>query len=242
LVPPPIPALLPHVSRPRELEPVKAPGVQSIQLELIHIQMASSEAAPLLARWLPHAQEGSTKFGIPVDGAGLLKELGTLKALNKVRTLAEPRLITRNGMPAQFVTGAEIPIHAISLLSAPPKITYKNLGTAITILPTALPTGKIWLEADVTISDVMPPSGRQLTNHEMPQFTTYGAQVAIKLNDGQLVVIGMNCEAKQDDRGAKREPKNDNKNDSSSIILVTPRLLGPTNPTPPTAAPKRVEP
>jgi len=81
----------------------------------------------------------------------LLRDEGVAKLLT------QPKLVTLSGRPAHFVSGGEVPIPSAGGLGTT-TVTFKPVGTLITLLPVVLGNGKIHLEVEPEVSEPTTPT------------------------------------------------------------------------------------
>jgi pilus assembly protein CpaC len=137
-------------------------------------------------------------FGIMNDKQGFLGFLEALRNQSLVKILAEPKLVTLSGRPAQFVSGGEQAVPTLASGSAGggavSGVDFKPFGTTVQFLPIVLGDGKIYLEVqpqftfpDPTALFSAPIPG---TNQSVAGRTTQRVQTSIVLEDGQTFAIG----------------------------------------------------
>lgn len=188
---------------------------------------------------------GNIPFGILGDRNSFFGWLQALRAEGLTKILAEPRVVTLSGRPANFVSGGEVPQLTSSGQGAP-SISYKQFGTVIRCLPIVLGNGKIHLEVNPEISAPDASLGITIASAVTPTsvtgFRTRSVQVAVQIEDGQTLAIGGLI---QNDINAtiSRVPilgdlpfigvaftsKSYTEQEQELLILVTPRLVDPVD-------------
>jgi pilus assembly protein CpaC len=195
------------------------------------------------------AASGSSSGTAPQFGFGVLNPnngfsgfLQALRAENLVKILAEPRLLTLSGRPANFIDGGQIPV--ITSSTGGSTVTYLQFGTVVNFVPIVLGNGKIHLEVAASISSPNSAVGVSVATTgsiaNAPGLTTRGAQVAVQLEDGQTLAIGGLIQNTVNGSTAKIPILGDlpyfgaafrsvsySETEEELLILVTPRLVDP---------------
>jgi pilus assembly protein CpaC len=181
-------------------------------------------------------------FGVLNNKNGFLGFLQALSTENLAKVLAEPRVVTLSGRPANILSGGETPLLTSSGQGAP-TVSYKQFGTVVNALPIVLRNNKIYLEVKSEISDIDNTLGISIpgiTPTIIPGFRTRSAQVAVEIEDGQTLAIGgliQNTVNASISRvpvlgdlpllGAAFTSKSYTETEQELVILVTPRLVDP---------------
>lgn len=159
---------------------------------------------------------GSTTSGFPLGGAGnSLGSLATngsgtnlllgfvhnawgfqnfLEALrqnNLAKLLAEPRLVTLSGRPANFLVGGQQAIPMTGSFGGA-GVTFASFGTTLNFLPIVLGNGKIYLEVSPSVSSLDQANGiaasanlPAVAGRDVNYITT-----SVELESGQTLVLG----------------------------------------------------
>ena len=169
-----------------------------------------------------------------------LKEEGLLKVL------AEPTLITLSGKTANFLAGGEFPIPVPQSGVAGLTITveYKPFGVALSFTPTVLSNKKISMQVSPEVSDLDFSNAITISGFVVPSIATRRVATVIELNDGQsFAIAGL---LKDDVRqivskypilgdipvlGSLFRSSSFQKNETELIVIVTPHLVKPLDPT-----------
>jgi pilus assembly protein CpaC len=169
-----------------------------------------------------------------------LKEEGLLKVL------AEPTLITLSGKTANFLAGGEFPVPVPQSGVAGLTITveYKPFGVALSFTPTVLSNKKISMQVAPEVSDLDFSNAIQISGFVVPSIATRRVATVIELNDGQsFAIAGL---LKDDVRqivtkypilgdipvlGTLFRSSSFQKNETELIVIVTPHLVKPLDPT-----------
>ncbi|MEO0543320.1 MAG: type II and III secretion system protein family protein [Pseudomonadota bacterium] len=171
----------------------------------------------------------------------------TIKALEErgvARRLAEPNLVTRSGEEAEFLAGGEVPI-TLGVQDGIPVVEYREFGIGLKFTPTVLKEGLISLDIEPEVSSIDASGGG-----DFPTFLTRRAKTSVDLKSGQTFMIaGMysaeNSTTAKDVPGIGRVPvlgalfssKEFARNETDLVMLVTPHLVKPVDPTTPMVVP-----
>jgi hypothetical protein len=215
--------------------PSRRTGVQQVQLGIFVAQVESTQARRLTTRWLRSAKKeaGSPSpsvFAVLADVGGLQQDLEDLSTEGQAQIMAKPTLITLSGRPATFSSGGEIPLFSTASGKGKPNVSSKEFGTTVNCLAVVLNSGKIHLEvaSEITALENTPVIDRSQGNPQtIPSFRTQRLHVAEHLVSGQTLVITspsmMGPAATANGIKAKQQ---------DLVLLVTPRLVNPFEPTP----------
>jgi pilus assembly protein CpaC len=117
------------------------------------------------------------------------KDNGTAKVL------AEPTLTTLTGQQAEFISGGEFPIP----VSDDDGITieFKEFGVGVKFLPVVLDSGRINLNLNVSVSELVAANSLVVSTGEqvegtallVPALTKRSAQSTVELGNGQTIAI-----------------------------------------------------
>ncbi len=188
------------------------------------------------------ATPGNVSFGILKGNNGFNGVLQALRTENLVKIMAEPRVVTLSGRPANFIDGGQIPI--ISSSSAGSNVSFVQFGTVLNFVPIVLGNGKIHLEVAASVSQPNSQVGVSIASAgsvaSAPGLTTRGAQVAVQMEDGQTLAIGgliQNTVNSQTQKvpvlgdlpflGVAFRTVSYTESEEELVILVTPRLIEP---------------
>jgi pilus assembly protein CpaC len=169
-----------------------------------------------------------------------LKEEGLLKVM------AEPNLITLSGKTANFLAGGEFPVPVPQSGVAGLTITveYKPFGVGLSFTPTVLSNKKISMQVAPEVSELDFSNAITISGFVVPAVTTRRVSTVIELSDGQsFAIAGL---LKDDIRqivskfpllgdipvlGALFRSSSFQKNETELIVIVTPHLVKPLDPT-----------
>ena len=165
------------------------------------------------------------------------------------RRLAEPNLIARSGEKASFLAGGEFPI---PVAQDDKKITveYKRFGVGLEFTPTVLSDGLISLDIEPEVSSVDTSASYSVGDISLPGFSVRRARTSIDLKSGQSFMIAgllqtqndMNTErlpglGKLPVLGALFSSKAYQRRETDLVIIVTPYLVKPIDPSKKVATP-----
>jgi pilus assembly protein CpaC len=135
-------------------------------------------------------------FGIFNTKQAFLGFLEALRTENLVKLMAEPKVCTLSGRPAEFVSGGEQAVPTLASGSAGggavSGVDFKPFGTTVRFLPLVLGGGKIYLEVEpqFTFPDPDPLFAAPANGGTVFGRTTQRVQTSAVLEDGQTLAIG----------------------------------------------------
>jgi len=180
---------------------------------------------------------GFTSGGFSIDVA-----IKALEDRGVARRLAEPNLIARSGERASFLAGGEFPI---PVASDENKVTieYKKYGVSLDFTPKVLADGLVSLEIEPEVSSVDTSASYRVGNISIPGFIVRRAKTSVDLNSGQSFMIAgllqsQNDQVMQSVPGISRLPvlgalfssKSYQRRETDLVIIVTPHLVKPMDP------------
>jgi pilus assembly protein CpaC len=165
------------------------------------------------------------------------------------RRLAEPNLIARSGETASFLAGGEFPI---PIAEEDNRITveYKKYGVSLDFTPTVLNDGLISLAIEPEVSSLDPSSSYNLGNISIPGFIVRRAKTSVDLKSGQSFMIAGLLQTQNDITtqrvpglgkipvlGALFSSKAYQRRETDLVIIITPYLVKPIDPSKKPAVP-----
>jgi pilus assembly protein CpaC len=177
----------------------------------------------------------------------------TLKALEErglARRLAEPNLIARSGEKASFLAGGEFPI-PVAGGNGTVTIEFKKYGVGLEFSPKVLADGLIALDIAPEVSAVDTSNSYSIGNGiKVPGFIVRRAQTSVDLRSGQSFMIAGLMQT-MNDVGIERIPgigkapvigslvssKQYQRRETELVIIVTPHLIKPVDPSKKMATP-----
>jgi pilus assembly protein CpaC len=175
-----------------------------------------------------------------------------VKALEErglARMLAEPNLIARSGETASFLAGGEFPI-PVSEDNGKISVTYKKYGVSLDFTPTVLKDGLVSLDIAPEVSSIDASASYNIGNISVPGFIVRRAKTSVDLKNGQSFMIAGLLQS-QNDITTSRVPglgkmpvlgslfssKSYQRRETDLVILVTPYLVKPVDPSKKMAVP-----
>jgi pilus assembly protein CpaC len=187
---------------------------------------------------------GVVSGGFSVDVA-----IDALEGRGIARRLAEPNLIARSGERASFLAGGEFPI-PVSEEDGKVTVSYKKYGVGLDFTPTVLADGLISLDIEPEVSSIDTNSSYQVGNIAIPGFVVRRAKTSVDLKSGQSFMIAGLLQSQNDTNlqgipGASRAPvlgalfssRAYQRRETDLVIIVTPYLVKPIDPSQKVASP-----
>jgi pilus assembly protein CpaC len=158
------------------------------------------------------------------------------------RRLAEPNLIARSGERASFLAGGEFPI-PIAEEDDKITVTYKKFGVGLDFTPTVLSDGLISLDIEPEVSSIDTSASYRVGNIAIPGFVVRRARTSVDLKSGQSFMIAGLLQS-QNDIATQRLPglgqipvlgalfssKAYQRRETDLVIIITPYLVKPIDP------------
>lgn len=164
-----------------------------------------------------------------------------LKSQGVIKILAEPNLICLSGQSASFLAGGEIPI-PVPQGWGTVAIEYKPFGVGLTFTPTVLSGNRISLQVKPEVSELDYTKGVEISGWTVPGISSRRASTTVELGDGQSFAIAgllKNYTKETIEKmplvgdvpvlGNLFRSSNFQKEETELVIIVTPRLVKPTN-------------
>jgi pilus assembly protein CpaC len=159
------------------------------------------------------------------------------------RRLAEPNLIARSGQTASFLAGGEFPI-PVQADNNSITVEYKKFGVSLDFTPTVLQDGLISLDIAPEVSSVDPSSSYKIGTIAIPGFVVRRAHTSVDLKSGQSFMIAGLLQSQNDTTrqqipgfgnvpvlGALFSSKAYQRHETDLVMIVTPYLVKPMDPT-----------
>jgi pilus assembly protein CpaC len=184
------------------------------------------------------------------SGSSIDVVINALEGKGLARRLANPTLITSNGVEANFTVGGEVPIQTAQQGengSVATTTTYREYGVRLNFRPVVLDNSMISLRVRPEVSDV----DFSVTEvADGPSFITRKADTTVSLRDGQSFAIAGLLQV-DNERSAEQMPwlgqvpilgalfrsSEFRKEETDLVIVVTPHLVEPGTPNQPTYSP-----
>jgi pilus assembly protein CpaC len=182
-----------------------------------------------------------------------------LKALQSesiLQVLAEPNLVTTNGKEASFLVGGEFPVPVVQGGSGAGAVTvqFREFGIRLKFTPLLSDHKTIKIHLQQEVSTLDPSHGVTLNGFVIPALSTRRAETDVELSEGQSFVVAGLVNNQETDTFTKIpvlgslpilgylfKTKDETKNRTDLVVLVTPEItepLGPNDPKPAVYMPK----
>jgi len=173
---------------------------------------------------------------------GLGTVISALETRGDLQSLAEPNLIAYNGQEASFLAGGQLPVPVVQGNTGSVSILWKEFGVRLTFKP-IIAGDVIRLKVAPEVSSLDFGNGVTLGGFRIPAITTRRAETEVELQDGQsFAIAGLMNNTSSVSRqaipllsqlpivGNLFKSRNNNKNRTELLVLVTPHLVRPLNP------------
>jgi pilus assembly protein CpaC len=182
--------------------------------------------------------------------------LKALQSQSVLQILAEPNLVTTNGKEASFLVGGEFPVPVVQGGSGAGSVTvqFREFGIRLKFTPNLTDHNTMKIHLNQEVSTLDPSHGVTLNGFVIPALSTRRAETDVELGQGQsFVVAGLvnNQETETFTKipvlgslpilGYLFKTKDDTKQRTDLVVLVTPEItepLGPNDPKPSVYLPK----
>lgn len=198
---------------------------------------------------VPTAGTGEIIGSLLSNGVSIDIAVKALEERGLARMLAEPNLIARSGETASFLAGGEFPI-PVSEDDGKISVTYKKYGVSLDFTPTVLKDGLVSLDIAPEVSSIDASASYNIGNISVPGFIVRRAKTSVDLKNGQSFMIAGLLQS-QNDITTSRVPglgkmpvlgslfssKSYQRRETDLVILVTPYLVKPVDPSKKMAVP-----
>jgi pilus assembly protein CpaC len=168
-----------------------------------------------------------------------------IDALNQeglITVLAEPTLVALSGQTASFLAGGEFPI-PVSQVNGAISVEFKQFGVKLDFTPTVLSEGRISLKVRPEVSQIDTSVSVTTAGITIPGLSVRRADTTVELASGQSFAIGGLLQSNTTDiisqipgvgsipiLGKLFSSSNYQNNKTELVIMVTPYLVEPTDP------------
>jgi pilus assembly protein CpaC len=179
----------------------------------------------------------------------------TIRALQSegvLQIIAEPNLVTTNAKEASFLVGGEFPVPVLQggANSGAVTVQFREFGIRLTFNPqlTTHGTMKMYVKPEVSTIDLA--NAVTLSGFTIPALATRRMETNIELGPGQSFVIGGLIDDRVTDQmsripglsnipvlGTLFKSRNENKSKSELLVMVSPEIVDPLNPSDPKPTP-----
>jgi pilus assembly protein CpaC len=187
--------------------------------------------------------------GIVTGGFSIDVAIKALEDRGVARRLAEPNLIARSGEKASFLAGGEFPI-PVSQDRDKITVDYKKFGVGLEFTPNVLSDGLISLDIEPEVSSIDPSASYKIGDISIPGFVVRRAKTSVDLKSGQSFMIAGLLQSQNDTTtqaipglgrlpvlGALFSSTAYQRRETDLVIIVTPYLVKPIDPTKKLATP-----
>lgn len=177
---------------------------------------------------------GGSNFGIAFD---------FLETEGKLRTLAEPKLVSTHGRAASFLAGGEFPFVAGVDAQGGPILSFREYGVGLNFTPWVnVRSGLIELQIAPEVSSIDTSNCVATNAGQVCGLIRRSTDTTVQLNDGETLMISGILSKSEEDTFAKVpfigdipiigelfKNRTTNKRDTELIVVVTPRILERTH-------------
>ncbi|MER8628154.1 type II and III secretion system protein family protein [Mesorhizobium opportunistum] len=198
---------------------------------------------------VPAAGTGEIIGRLLSNGVSIDIAIKALEERGLARRLAEPNLIARSGETASFLAGGEFPI-PVSEDNGKISVSYKKYGVSLDFKPTVLKDGLVSLDIAPEVSSIDASASYNIGNISVPGFIVRRARTSIDLKNGQSFMIAGLLQSQNDITtsripglgkmpvlGALFSSKSYQRRETDLVIIVTPYLVKPVDPSKKMAVP-----
>ncbi|UVK45643.1 type II and III secretion system protein family protein [Mesorhizobium sp. AR07] len=191
---------------------------------------------------VPAAGTGEIIGRLLSNGVSIDIAIKALEERGLARRLAEPNLIARSGQTASFLAGGEFPI-PVSEDNGKISVSYKKYGVSLDFTPTVLKDGLVSLDIAPEVSSIDASSSYNIGSISVPGFIVRRARTSVDLKNGQSFMIAGLLQSQNDITtsripglgkmpvlGALFSSKSYQRRETDLVIIVTPYLVKPVDP------------
>lgn len=191
---------------------------------------------------VPTAGTGEAIGRLLSNGVSIDIAIKALEERGLARRLAEPNLIARSGETASFLAGGEFPI-PVSEENGKISVSYKKYGVSLDFTPTVLKDGLVSLDIAPEVSSIDASSSYNIGSISVPGFIVRRAKTSVDLKNGQSFMIAGLLQSQNDITtsripglgkmpvlGALFSSKSYQRRETDLVIIVTPYLVKPVDP------------
>ena len=170
--------------------------------------------------------------------------LKMLQSNGMLQILAEPNLVTSNGKEASFLVGGEFPVPILQGggNSGAVTIQFREFGIRLTFNPTITENGTLKLYVKPEVSTIDLAHAVSFNGFTIPALSTRRVESTIELAPGQSFVIGGLIDDRTSETFSKIpglssipllgnlfKSRDENRQKSELIVMVTPEIVEPMN-------------
>lgn len=134
---------------------------------------------------------GAGNIPVLLDNGQISLAINALKSLNYARSLAEPNIVTLNGMPANFQAGGQFPVPIVTGATAVglQGTTFVPFGVSLNFTPYITDKDRIRLAVNASVSTRDATTGANIGNTQVPGLTTRTFATTVELREGQTMAV-----------------------------------------------------
>ena len=172
--------------------------------------------------------------GIIGDNSNFWSFIEALEQHNMAKLLDEPVLVSKNGRPAEFLSGGEVPFQVSAGLGTN-QIEFRPFGTKLDIVPIVLGQGRMTLEVRAEVSEI---DNTISTQDGIPGFRVRRVNTAVDMLAGHTLALAGDYreEVETLKRGAPKlmdhpfwgaafRKTEEVKTETELVFLITPRFI-----------------
>jgi pilus assembly protein CpaC len=188
--------------------------------------------------------EGIVRLFLIGQDAELEAVITALKANGEFRSLAEPNLLTVEGVEASFLAGGEFPYPSVQTgaQNGAVVIQFREFGVQLRFTPTITNAGAVHLQVAPEVSTLDFANGLQVSGFAIPSLLTRRVSSEVELLPGQHLAIAGLLDHTMSDAvskipllgdlpilGALFRSKTNEQDRTELLVIVTPYVIQPTN-------------
>ena len=169
-----------------------------------------------------------------------------LQSKGILQILAEPNLVTTNGKEASFLAGGEFPVPVLQGGGNAGAVTvqFREFGIRLSFTPQITENGTIKMYVKPEVSTIDIANGVTISGFTIPALSTRRMETNIELAEGQSFVIGGLIDNRLTESiskipglahipllGAIFKSRNESRSNSELVVMVSPEITSPINPT-----------
>lgn len=239
---------------------VQAPQQVLLQVRIAEVSKgALRELGSEISAFNPQNLEGTGDWSVETVSEGLMRlllidprasldvVLRALRTTTEFRSLAEPNLLAMDGAEASFLAGGEFPFPVAQpgATNGAVTIEWREFGVRLNFTPTLTGAGTIRLAVEPEVSELDFGGGLVISGFAIPTVLVRRAETQVELEDGQTFAIAGLLDHTTSESvtrlpilgelpiiGAFFRSRVRRQDATELLVLVTPRLVGPS-PVPP---------
>ena len=168
-----------------------------------------------------------------------------LQSRNLLQILAEPNLVTTNGKEASFLVGGEFPVPVLQggANAGAVTIMFREFGIRLTFNPVVTPNHTIRMYVKPEVSSLDYTNAVNISGFTIPALSTRRMETNIELGEGQTFIIAGLIDSRVTDTisripglsslplvGNIFKSKEETKNRTELVVMVTPEITEPLQP------------